>query len=247
MTHFLRPLRRLLCILSLLAFAGVSHAVSVHGTVTDTLGVPIVGAVVALVHNGKVVVSVQTGYDGSYTLVSADSGRFYVLASGHSFRQLQTQSFFGQTLDDVEQNVVLEPEWVRQSVVVTATGVEMATLPGTTMNRPGPAPDGGTPGMTRLVAGAAEAGSQPAPPCEALSDTSAATRPAVVLTLIATTLAPPASDDSDWTTSWCGGTVIPVYADVWAGPASVITDTSTVAARTSTFIRSSWICPTLSC
>jgi vitamin B12 transporter len=123
MTHFLRPLRRLLCILSLLAFAGVSHAVSVHGTVTDTLGVPIAGAVVALVQNGKVVVSVQTGYDGSYTLVSADSGRFYVLASGHSFRQLQTQSFFGQTLDDVEQNVVLEPEWVRQSVVVTATGV----------------------------------------------------------------------------------------------------------------------------
>ena len=122
MTNFLRPTRRILCILGLLASTTALHAVSVHGTVTDTLGAPIAHATVALVHNGKVVVAGQTGFDGSYTLVSADSGRFYVLASGHSFRQLQTQSFFGRTLDDVEQNVVLEPEWVRQSVVVTSTG-----------------------------------------------------------------------------------------------------------------------------
>jgi iron complex outermembrane receptor protein/vitamin B12 transporter len=109
MTDFLRPARCILCIFWLLASTAALHAVSVHGTVTDTLGAPIAHAVVALVHNGKVVVAGQTGFDGSYTLVSADSGRFYVLASGHSFRQLQTQSFFGQTLDDVEQNVVLGP------------------------------------------------------------------------------------------------------------------------------------------
>ena len=122
MTHRLRPARRLLCISILLATAAASHAVSVHGTVTDTLGEPIAGAAVGLVHDGKVIKSVLTGADGSYTLVSPDSGRFYVLASGRTFRQLATQSFFGGQFDFVEQNVVLEPEWVRQSVVVTATG-----------------------------------------------------------------------------------------------------------------------------
>lgn len=110
MTYFPRPVRRLLCIFGLTAATTASHAVTVHGTVTDPLGAPIAHAVVALVHDGKVIVSGQTGFDGSYTLSSADSGRFYVLASGHSFRQLQTQSFYGGTLDDVAQNVVLEPE-----------------------------------------------------------------------------------------------------------------------------------------
>jgi iron complex outermembrane receptor protein/vitamin B12 transporter len=99
------------------------HAVSVHGTVTDPLGYPIARATVGLIHDGNVLVSGQTGPDGSYTLVSAESGRFYVLASGVSFRQLATQSFYGGRFDTVEQNVVLEPEWVRETVVVTATGV----------------------------------------------------------------------------------------------------------------------------
>ena len=122
MTHFSRSARRILGFILLFAATAASYAVSVHGTVSDPLGAPIANAVVGLVHDGKVIISGRTGPDGSYTLVSADSGRFYVLASGNSFRQLQTQSFYGRTLDDVEQNVVLEPEWVRESVVVTATG-----------------------------------------------------------------------------------------------------------------------------
>lgn len=122
MTHPARPLRRILCIAALLAVAVAAHGVSVHGTVTDPLGAPIANATVALVQNGKVILAGKTGYDGGFTLVSAESGRFYVLASGKSFRQLQTKSFFGERLDDVQQNIVLEPEWVRQSVVVTATG-----------------------------------------------------------------------------------------------------------------------------
>jgi len=122
MTIFERPLRRILALASLLTCAAAARAVSVHGTVTDPLGAPIANATVALVHDGKVVVTGKTGYDGGYTLTSAESGRFYVLASGRSFRQLQTKSFFGEKLDDVQQDVVLEPEWVRQSVVVTATG-----------------------------------------------------------------------------------------------------------------------------
>ncbi|MFP5228931.1 MAG: TonB-dependent receptor plug domain-containing protein [Acidobacteriota bacterium] len=98
------------------------HAVSVHGTVTDPLGAPIANATVALVQNGQVLINGRTALDGGYTLMTANSGRFYVLAAGISFRQLQTQSFYGGPYDSIQQNIVLEPEWVRQSVVVTATG-----------------------------------------------------------------------------------------------------------------------------
>ncbi|MGC2163869.1 MAG: TonB-dependent receptor plug domain-containing protein, partial [Silvibacterium sp.] len=49
-------------------------------------------------------------------------GQFYVLAAGRSFRQVTTKAFYGGALDSVEQNIVLEPEWVRQSIVVTPTG-----------------------------------------------------------------------------------------------------------------------------
>lgn len=122
MTHASRPWRRILPAFLLLASTAVLHAVSVSGTVTDPLGYPIAHAVVALVHNGKVVISGQTGPDGGYTLVSADAGRFYVLASGHSFRQLSTESFYGGSFSAVVKNIVLEPQWVRQSVVVTDTG-----------------------------------------------------------------------------------------------------------------------------
>lgn len=126
MTHFSRPARRILSFLLLGGFLLGSrtalHAVSVHGTVTDPLGYPIANAVVGLVHDGKVLLDARTAADGTYTLVSGASGRFYVLATGHSFRQLATQSFYAGQLDNVTQNIVLEPEWVRQSVVVTPTG-----------------------------------------------------------------------------------------------------------------------------
>ncbi|MFZ0272247.1 MAG: TonB-dependent receptor [Acidobacteriaceae bacterium] len=124
MSRFLTSSRcRSVAAVLLLASTTVLHAVSVHGTVTDPTGYPIANATVALVQNGRVLVNGLTGPDGGYTLMSPESGRFYVLASGISFRQLQTQSFFGGRFDNLEQNVVLEPEWVRESVVVTATGV----------------------------------------------------------------------------------------------------------------------------
>jgi len=107
----------------LLASSTALQAVSVHGTVTDPLGYPIANATVALVQNGEVLVNGLTGPNGGYTLVNPASGRFYVLASGASFRQLATQSFYAGKFDLVEQSVVLEPEWVRESIVVTATGV----------------------------------------------------------------------------------------------------------------------------
>ena len=113
---------RLPALVLLCGFASAVHAVSVHGTVTDPLGSPIANATVGLVQYGEVLLSARTGADGGYAIVNAASGRFYVLASGISFRQLQTQSFYGGRFDNVEQNVTLEPETVRQSVVVTATG-----------------------------------------------------------------------------------------------------------------------------
>ncbi len=130
MTLFLRPIGRFRAIVRsaaflsalLLAPSAALHAVSVHGTVTDPLGYPIASATVALVQNGQVLLTARTGSDGGYVIVSPSSGRFYVLASGISFRQLQTQSFYGGRFDNVEQDVILEPESVRQSVVVTATG-----------------------------------------------------------------------------------------------------------------------------
>jgi iron complex outermembrane receptor protein/vitamin B12 transporter len=115
------PKRLLAVFLSLLA-APLLHAVTVHGTVSDPLGHPIVGATVALIQNGKVITTAHSLYDGSYQLNNSTSGQFNVLAAGVSFRQLTTKSFYGAVLDSVEQNVVLEPEWVRTSIVVTATG-----------------------------------------------------------------------------------------------------------------------------
>src|SRR5271169_3605744 len=96
--------------------------------------------------------------------------------------------------------------------------------------------------MTSSVDGATALGSQLAAPWEEPSETSAATRPMLVCTSMATTLEPLPIEERDSVTVWCGGTVIPVSLPAWAWPASVMTLTSTLAASESTFIRSSWIC-----
>lgn len=121
----LGPARRLAFLSVCLLSAAPLSAVVVRGRVTDPLGRPIANASISLIENGKVIVASQTMSDGTYQLSSSASGRFYVLAGGKSFRQLATQSFYGGSLDGVEQNIVLEPEWVRQSVVVTATGTPL--------------------------------------------------------------------------------------------------------------------------
>ncbi len=114
--------RRSALFLALCSTAPALHAVVVRGTITDPLGVPIASAVVALLQDGKVVATVSSGADGSYQLSSGSGGRFYVLAGGTSFRQLATESFYGAPLASIEKNVQLEPETVRDAVVVTATG-----------------------------------------------------------------------------------------------------------------------------
>src|SRR5580692_7714714 len=138
--------------------------------------------------------------------------------------------------------------WCRPCGVMDTTLIRALALPGTTMYRPAGLPDGGTPGITSCVDGGAVFGSQLAvPPWDELSETSAATRPMLVRTSIATTLAFPARDDRASVIVWCGGTVIPVSPSAWTWPASVMMLTSTLAGRVSTFIRSSWICAAPPC
>ncbi|MFZ0661668.1 MAG: TonB-dependent receptor [Acidobacteriaceae bacterium] len=114
--------RRSLLLASTFLFASTLHAVTVHGVVTDPVGRPVSDANIALVQNGKIVLSGVSSADGTYQLSGGASGQFYVLVAGKSFRQVTTKAFYGGALDSVEQNIVLEPEWVRQSIVVTATG-----------------------------------------------------------------------------------------------------------------------------
>src|ERR1700744_2218098 len=111
-------------------------------------------------------------------------------------------------------------------------------LPGTARNSPAALLAGGTPGISRLVAGVAALGSPLVVlPCDEPSETSAATRPILVWTSIATTLDPLAIEARDWATVWSGGTVIPLALLDGASPASVMTERSTLAAWASVFVR----------
>ena len=97
-------------------------AASIRGIVTDTTGAKVTGANVVLVCNGQVVASAVSTADGSFQILTGGEGRFFLVVSAKSFRQLQTPDFYAGRLDSVERNLVLEPEWVRESIVVTATG-----------------------------------------------------------------------------------------------------------------------------
>ncbi len=108
--------------LLLLVSAGVCLAASIRGVVTDPAGAKVTGANVALLSNGKVVGAAISTADGSFQILTGTTGRFFLVVSAKSFRQVETPGFYAGTLDSVERNVVLEPEWVRESIVVTATG-----------------------------------------------------------------------------------------------------------------------------
>jgi len=108
--------------LLLLAAATACSAGSVHGVVTDATGAKISGAQVLLISNGKIVATATTMSDGSFQVLTGVEGRFFLLVSAKSFRQLETPNFYAGKLDAIERSLVLEPEWVRESIVVTATG-----------------------------------------------------------------------------------------------------------------------------
>jgi iron complex outermembrane receptor protein/vitamin B12 transporter len=115
-------LSRIFTTLLLLACARVSAASSVHGLVTDSTGARVTGASVALVSKGQVVASGISGADGSFTISTGGSGHFFLIVTASNFRQLATPDFYAGQFDSLERNVALEPEWARESIVVTATG-----------------------------------------------------------------------------------------------------------------------------
>jgi len=106
----------------LLAAAALCPAASIRGVVTDATGAKVTGATVVLISNGKQVGTAVSSGDGSFQILTGVSGRFYLVVSAKSFREIETPGFYAGKLDLIERTVVLEPEWVRESIVVTATG-----------------------------------------------------------------------------------------------------------------------------
>jgi vitamin B12 transporter len=97
-------------------------AASIRGVVTDSTGAKVTGATVVLINKGKPVATVVSTADGSFQILTGIQGRFYLIVSAKGFRQLETPGFYAGSLDAIERNLVLEPEWVHESIVVTATG-----------------------------------------------------------------------------------------------------------------------------
>ncbi|HKF47071.1 MAG TPA: TonB-dependent receptor plug domain-containing protein [Terracidiphilus sp.] len=122
--HILRGLSvlRAVVIAACLIFSLPVFAASIRGVVSDATGARVTGATVVLIQNGKPIATAVSAADGSYELNTGNTGRFFLVVSSKTFRQLQTPSFYAGSLDSIERNLVLEPEWVRQSIVVTATG-----------------------------------------------------------------------------------------------------------------------------
>jgi len=120
--RFNHILRSTIASLLLTMTAALCPAASIRGMVTDATGAKITGATVVLVSNGQQAGAAVSTADGSFEILTGISGRFYLVVSAKSFRQLETPGFYAGRLDSVERTVVLEPEWVRESIVVTATG-----------------------------------------------------------------------------------------------------------------------------
>jgi iron complex outermembrane receptor protein/vitamin B12 transporter len=119
---FFASLPRIFAVFLLAASVVLCPAASVRGVVTDASGAKVRGASVILISGGNSVSSAVTTADGSFQMTTGVEGRFFLIVSAKSFRQLETPGFYAGRLDLIERNLVLEPEWVRQSIVVTATG-----------------------------------------------------------------------------------------------------------------------------
>jgi iron complex outermembrane receptor protein/vitamin B12 transporter len=119
---FMRVLPRVFALFLLAAAAVFCQAASIRGVVTDASGAKVTGANVVLINGGKPIATAVSMADGSFEINTGLQGRFFLVVSAKSFRQLETPVFYAGQLDSVEHNVVLEPEWVRESIVVTATG-----------------------------------------------------------------------------------------------------------------------------
>jgi vitamin B12 transporter len=121
-TRLSRAWHTIFAVILLIFAAGLCPAASIRGVVTDARGAKITGANVALISKGKVVATAISTADGSFQILTGVQGRFYLVASAKSFRQIETPGFYAGRLDNIERTIVMEPEWVRESIVVTATG-----------------------------------------------------------------------------------------------------------------------------
>jgi iron complex outermembrane receptor protein/vitamin B12 transporter len=117
-----RAFLRIFVVILLAACAAFCPAASIRGVVTDASGAKVMGATVNLLSNGKVIGTAVSTADGSFQILTGTSGRFFLVISAKSFRQIETPMFYAGPLDNIERDVVLEPEWARESIVVTATG-----------------------------------------------------------------------------------------------------------------------------
>ena len=112
-----------LCHLASLLAAAAGHAASIRGVVTDATGAKITGANVVLISNGQR--GCFRGLHGRWQL--SDSHRhtadaFISWFPPRAFASWRRPVSTPGALDNIERNLVLEPEWVRESIVVTATG-----------------------------------------------------------------------------------------------------------------------------
>jgi len=103
--------------------AALASAASIRGIVTDATGAKVTGASISLFSNGQVIGSAVSSSDGSFQILTGSSGHFFLVVAAKSFRQLQTPDFYAGQFDSVERNIILEPAWVHESIVVTATGM----------------------------------------------------------------------------------------------------------------------------
>jgi iron complex outermembrane receptor protein/vitamin B12 transporter len=113
---------RALAVIFTLVLAITAQAASIHGVVTDASGAKITGATINLISSGQVVASAVSAADGSFQVTTGVKGRFFLVVSAKTFRQLATPGFYAGQMDTIERNIVLEPGWVHESIVVTATG-----------------------------------------------------------------------------------------------------------------------------
>jgi len=95
----------LILVFLLTVSSALARAASIRGVVTDTTGGRVKGATVGLLNNGKVIADAVSGEDGSFEVLTGVAGRFYIVVSAKSFRQLETPVFYAGQLDAVERNV----------------------------------------------------------------------------------------------------------------------------------------------
>ncbi len=122
MLTFCGRIRLLLFPLALLSAGLFCRAAVIRGTVRDTTGATIQGASILLERDGQIVRRTRSQSDGTFQFVTGQSGRFTLVILASSFRQLNVPEFYAGRTDSVERTLILEPQWVHESIVVTATG-----------------------------------------------------------------------------------------------------------------------------